>query len=104
LAAIAHKCALMRPIFAASLGTNLTSRLSYIGMLSLSMYAGMGMGPSELAARYREYAAKCIAVAQGLQGEAEKLSLLDMAQAWLALADLALRNGHLQPVYETPEA
>jgi hypothetical protein len=59
------------------------------------------MGPSEMATRYREYAAKCIAVAQGLQGEAEKLALLDMAQAWRALADQALRNESLQTAYET---
>lgn len=73
-------------------------------MLSLSMYAGMGVGPSEMAARYRGYAAKCIALAHELSGETEKLSLLDMAQAWRALADQALRNESLQTVYETPEA
>ena len=56
-----------------------------------------------MAARYREYAAKCTAVAQGLQGAAEKLALLDMAQAWLVLAEQALRNERLQAVCETPE-
>lgn len=73
-------------------------------MLSMSMYAGMGMGPSELAARYREYAAKCIAVANERASAAEKLSMLDMAQAWIDLADQALKNERLQTVYETPEA
>jgi len=72
-------------------------------MVSLSMYAGLGMGPSEVASRYREYAAKCVAVAQNLQDTAEKVSMLDMAQAWIKLAELALRNERLPVVYETPE-
>ena len=72
-------------------------------MLSLSMYAGMGMEPSEVAARYREYAAKCVAVAQNLQDTAEKVSMLNMAQAWIKLADLALRNEQRPVVYEMPE-
>jgi hypothetical protein len=62
-------------------------------MLSLSVYAGMGMGPS--AARYREYAAKCVAMANERDGT-DKLSMLDMAQAWLDLAEQALRNERFQ--------
>lgn len=59
------------------------------------------MGPSELAARYRKYAAECTVIAQCLQGATERLSMLHMAQAWLALADQALRNESLQKtVYE----
>jgi putative NADH-flavin reductase len=61
------------------------------------------MGPSELAARSREYAAKCVAMAQERDGT-DKLSMLDMAQAWLDLAEQALRNERFQVVYETPEA
>ena len=60
------------------------------------------MSPAELAARYREYAAKCVAVAQNLEQAAEKLALLDMAQAWINLAILAEKNERLAVVYETP--
>lgn len=72
-------------------------------MLSLSMYAGMGMGPSELAARYRGYAEQCVALANDRDSAAEKLSMLNMARAWLDLADLAVKNERRQVVYETPE-
>lgn len=61
-------------------------------MLNLSTYAGLGMTPTELAARYREYAADCIAVAQTLTSAAERLSPVDMAQAWIALAIQAEKN------------
>lgn len=71
-------------------------------MLSLSKYAGTGMTPAEFAARYRAFAAKCVTVAQGLQDTSEKLALIDMAQAWIALADQAERNEKLAVVYETP--
>jgi hypothetical protein len=63
----------------------------------------MGMAPAELAALYRDYAAQCVVVARSLEGEAEKLSLLDMAQAWLALAQQAEKSGSLVVVYETPD-
>lgn len=72
-------------------------------MQSLSNYAGMGMGPSELAERYREYAGKCIALAQNQVEPSERLWLLDMAQSWIDLADLAVRNERLQAVCETAE-
>ena len=72
-------------------------------MLSMSMYAGMGMGPSELAARYREYAAKCIELAQNQAVPSEKLWLVNMAQSWIDLADVTLKNEGRQVVYETPD-
>ncbi len=81
----------------------LASRLRCGKVLSLSTYAGMGMTPAELAARYREYAAQCVAVAQSLDHAREKLALLDMAQAWIALARQAEKNEKLAVVYETPE-
>ena len=71
-------------------------------MLSLSAYAGLGMSPEELAARYREHAAKCVTMAQRFADAAEKLELLDMAQAWLALAEQAAKNPQFFVVYETP--
>lgn len=61
------------------------------------------MTPNEIAARYREYAANCIAVSQTLTSAAERLNLLDMAQAWITLAIQAEKNGRLTLVYETPD-
>jgi hypothetical protein len=62
------------------------------------------MSPAELAARYREYAAKCLTVSHTLTGATERLALLDMAQAWIALAKQAEKNERLAVVYETPDA
>jgi len=60
------------------------------------------MTPSEVAALYRGYAAKCTLLAQTLDDSAGKLALIDMAQAWLSLADLAAKNEMLPIVYEAP--
>lgn len=60
------------------------------------------MTPAELAARYRGYAGKCLLLAQQQDEAKEKLLLLDMAQAWTSLAELAEKNGSLFVVYETP--
>jgi hypothetical protein len=68
----------------------------------LSAYAGMGMTPAELAARYREYAAKCFSLAQRHGDANEKLALIDMAQVWSDLAQIAEKNESLFIVYETP--
>jgi hypothetical protein len=61
------------------------------------------MSPAEFAARYRECAAKCFMIARTFDDVPEKLSLLDMAQAWMALAEQAEKNEYLFTVYETPE-
>ena len=50
------------------------------------------MSLSELATRYRELAASCIEIAQGFSDQASKLSLISMAQSWIALAERA-ENG-----------
>lgn len=60
------------------------------------------MTPAEIAARYREYAAKCLIVAKKQENAGEKLALIDMAQAWVSLADQAERNQAFPIVYETP--
>ena len=62
----------------------------------------MGMAPTDLAAHYREYAVKCVAVAQSLEGAAEKLTLLDMAKAWMTLAEQSEKSEGMVLVYETP--
>jgi adenosyl cobinamide kinase/adenosyl cobinamide phosphate guanylyltransferase len=71
-------------------------------VLTLSAYVGLGMTPADIAALYREYAAKCLIVAQRLENSAERVALVDMAQAWVALADQAEKNQALPIVYETP--
>lgn len=92
----------IRPGFYSIGNQPLTAALQQV--LTMSAYAGMGMGPSELAARYREYAATCIDLAHGQSAPSEKLWLLDMAQSWIDLADLTLKNEGRQVLYETPEA
>jgi hypothetical protein len=87
--------------FGATGTTHLSSRFATV--VKLSAYAGLGMTPADLAARYREYAANCIAVAQRMTSVAERLSLLDMAQAWITLAKQAEKNPRLAVVYETPD-
>jgi hypothetical protein len=47
---------------------------------------------SELVERYRLNAAECVRLAQDVTVLKQKLTLLDMAQSWLALAEQALRN------------
>jgi hypothetical protein len=59
------------------------------------------MSPGELVACYRLYAANCIEVARDLE-PARKLALLNMAQAWLNLADQVEKNLNTVLVYETP--
>lgn len=39
--------------------------------------------------RYRQYAANCVRAAQEAANQTTRLSLLDMAQVWLMLADLS---------------
>jgi hypothetical protein len=51
-----------------------------------------GMSPGELAASYRLYAAYCAEIAQTVTDSARKVALLDMAQAWARLAELADKN------------
>jgi len=47
----------------------------------------------ELIVRYREYAADCIRIAQQISDARTKLSLLDMAQVWVMLAEHTEKNG-----------
>lgn len=51
---------------------------------------GMGMQVvGVLVGRYRSYAAKCVAISRNISDPAGKLVLLEMAQSWLSLAELA---------------
>jgi len=47
------------------------------------------MSPGEAAASYRLYAAYCAEIAQTVTDSVRKVALLDMAQAWARLAELA---------------
>jgi hypothetical protein len=55
------------------------------------------------AAVYRVHAAQCILLAQRTEHSDSKIALLDMANAWLALADQNDKNSQVTLVYETPE-
>jgi hypothetical protein len=70
-------------------------------MRSLRAYAGMGMTPAQLVGLYRDRAAKCLLVARTQTSAAERMVLLDMAQAWIALAKQAEKNESLSVIYET---
>lgn len=59
------------------------------------------MSPTELVACYRLYASNCMECAQELAPE-RKLALLNIAQAWLNLADQVAKNSETVLVYETP--
>jgi hypothetical protein len=52
---------------------------------------------------YRQQAAKCILVAEDCDNSTSRISLMQMAQAWLRLAEHAEKNSPVRLVYETPE-
>jgi hypothetical protein len=52
------------------------------------------------AVAYRSYALECFALARAMDGLSCKGLLLDMAQNWLALAELAEKNAKVELVYQ----
>jgi hypothetical protein len=52
---------------------------------------------------YRVQATQCIQLAQKTENPEVKLGLLDMARAWLDLANQNDKNSQTTLVYETPE-
>jgi hypothetical protein len=60
-----------------------------------------GMSRGEAAASYRLYAAYCAEIAQTVTDSARKVALLDMAQAWAKLAEVADKD---RPSEETSAA
>ena len=52
--------------------------------------------------QYRRRAQYCLEVARTLTDRGRKLVALDMAQAWLKLAERAEKNRTVDIVYETP--
>lgn len=55
---------------------------------------------AQLATRYRGFAAQCLVVAQHQHSAGDRLTLTNMAQAWVALADRAEKNKHVFMAYE----
>jgi hypothetical protein len=54
------------------------------------------MAPAARAARYRAIAAKWLIIAQRQENANEKLALIDIAQAWIALAELTQK---IEPLF-----
>ncbi len=59
--------------------------------------------PQSSAEAYRLRAKNCTQLAHKATDADSKMLLLDMAQAWLALAEQAAKNSAITLVYETPE-
>jgi hypothetical protein len=51
---------------------------------------------------YRRLAANCVSMAERVTDHQFKASLVDMAGAWLRLAEQAEKNSRTDLVYETP--
>jgi hypothetical protein len=63
--------------------------------VKLSAYAGLGMSPDDIAARYRGYAADCIKVAARLTETASTLRPITMSTSMAADGDRAhVRRRH----------
>jgi hypothetical protein len=60
------------------------------------------VSPSEAVAFHRLNAAHCVEIARHISEPATKVSLLVMAQAWLALADHTEKYGEVTLVDEVP--
>jgi hypothetical protein len=53
---------------------------------------------------HRRHAAQCVELARKAPDPKTRLALLEIAQAWMALAKQADRSGHAPAlIYETPE-
>jgi len=57
---------------------------------------------NDKAESYQANASKCVRLAQNASDIHSKLTLLEMARAWLLLADRALKNSKICLVYEPP--
>jgi hypothetical protein len=68
----------------------------------LSKHVEMGITPAQLAARYWGYAAQCLIVAQRQDNAGDKLALVNIAQAWVNLAEQTEKNAPAFVSHETP--
>ncbi len=62
------------------------------------------MVPDSQADAYQSRAAECVRLAHTATDPGAKLTLLEMARAWLVLAEQAIKNSQTSLGYETPEA
>jgi hypothetical protein len=51
---------------------------------------------------YRKRASECVRIARESTNPLHRISLLEMAQAWMLLQDQAERNSQADLTYETP--
>jgi hypothetical protein len=58
------------------------------------------MSPGDSGTRYRLFASHCLAIAQETPDPARKLALLDMAQAWVVLAEQGEGHGFAGEAHE----
>jgi hypothetical protein len=49
-------------------------------------------GANDAAISYRKHAATCVSIAKGVVSVSNRLALIDMAEAWIALAEQAEEN------------
>lgn len=61
------------------------------------------MTSAELAARYRGYAIRCWLFAKQQHDVSDKRMLIDMAQAWVTLADNIQKNESLCALFVAPD-
>jgi hypothetical protein len=62
-------------------------------------FAGDGAKPNMPPGDYRRYAAECLRLAENFTDAEDRMRLIDMAMAWLLLAQQAERN----PIEPEPE-
>jgi hypothetical protein len=62
----------------------------------------MRITAAQLAARYWGYAAQCLMLAQRQDSAGDKLALINMAQAWVSLAEQSEKDTSPFAAYETP--
>src|SRR6266511_1730964 len=62
----------------------------------------VGRAAVDKAEEYRRLAANCVSMAERVTNHQFKASLVDMAGAWLRLAEQAEKNSRTDLVYETP--
>jgi hypothetical protein len=58
------------------------------------------MRGAEFIERYRSYAARCVKISRNIPNPAGKLVLLEMAQAWLKLAEDAAEDAETPLLHE----
>jgi hypothetical protein len=62
---------------------------------------GIGMRGTDFVERYRSCAEKCVKISRDIPDPAGKLVLLEMAQYWLKLAELAAEGAATTVVHPT---